>query len=345
MDLKRLKEITDRYAELTVLVAGDFCLDRYFEIDPSKQEISIETNLPAHQVVRVRPQPGGAGCVMGNVTALSPARAMALGFCGQDGEGSELRAALEATGVDLTHFVSSEQRNTFTYGKPIVMHPDAQPEELARLDIKNWTPTPESLEQDLADRLGEGARVADAIIMLEQVDHRNTGVLTKRVKDAAARLGAELEKVFVGDSRCAVDEYANVNLKINRAELMRHFNRPEGEDASVTLVGELSARWAAEIGRCVIITLAADGIIAAEPDGTLHRAGKIPTDGPIDIVGAGDCVLANLTLAMAAGATVGEAIRVANLAASVVIRKLGTTGSASIAEITAALEALGGSYE
>jgi bifunctional ADP-heptose synthase (sugar kinase/adenylyltransferase) len=59
--------------------------------------------------------------------------------------------------------------------------------------------------------------------------------------------------------------------------------------------------------------------------------------GPVDIVGAGDCVLANAAMALAAGASVREAIELANLAASVVIRKIGTTGTATRAELAEAL--------
>src|SRR6478672_4370816 len=60
----RFKKITDGYASLRVAIAGDFCLDRYLEIDPAKKEVSIETGLEVHNVVRVRAQPGGAGTVL-----------------------------------------------------------------------------------------------------------------------------------------------------------------------------------------------------------------------------------------------------------------------------------------
>ena len=58
---ERFHAITEKYPRARIAVVGDFCLDRYLEIDPAKQEISIETNLPVHNVVRVRGQPGGAG--------------------------------------------------------------------------------------------------------------------------------------------------------------------------------------------------------------------------------------------------------------------------------------------
>ena len=51
-------------------MAGDFCLDRYLEIDPTRKEVSIETGLPVHNVANVRPQPGGAGTILNNLVAL-----------------------------------------------------------------------------------------------------------------------------------------------------------------------------------------------------------------------------------------------------------------------------------
>lgn len=57
----RFNEITSRYASLRLAVVGDFCLDRYLEIDPAMQETSIETGLPVHNVVNVRSQPGERG--------------------------------------------------------------------------------------------------------------------------------------------------------------------------------------------------------------------------------------------------------------------------------------------
>ena len=60
MDSVRFEDLVGRYAELRIAVVGDFCLDRYLEIDPAKKEISLETGLPVHNVVNVRAQPGGA---------------------------------------------------------------------------------------------------------------------------------------------------------------------------------------------------------------------------------------------------------------------------------------------
>jgi bifunctional ADP-heptose synthase (sugar kinase/adenylyltransferase) len=274
---------------------------------------------------------------MGNVAAAGTGKCLAVGFCGQDGEGLELQRGLAEMGVDTRHFFSTPLRHTFTYGKPLVMHPDRPAEELSRLDIKNWAPTPPEVSAQVIEHLTDAVAAADAVILMEQVDHRQTGVLTAQVKAAVAKLAARSGKPFVADSRCAVDEYANVSLKINRSELLRHFGRTGGDEAPEALVGELAAKWARQLGHNVIVTLGADGILASAADGTLHRAARVPVPPPIDIVGAGDCVLANVTLALAGGADLGEAIQIANLAGAVVIKKLGTTGTATPDEIAGVL--------
>ena len=67
MNPERFYAITQAYARLRLGVVGDFCLDRYLEIDPAKAEVSIETGLPVYNVTRVRSQPGGAGTILNNL--------------------------------------------------------------------------------------------------------------------------------------------------------------------------------------------------------------------------------------------------------------------------------------
>src|SRR5688500_1046784 len=110
MTPQRLKQIASRYPKLRVGLIGDICLDRYFEIDPGLQEVSIETNLPVHNVVRVRCQPGGAGTILNNLVALGVGKIYPAAIIGQDGEGFELRRALQACrGVNLDHLVETPE--------------------------------------------------------------------------------------------------------------------------------------------------------------------------------------------------------------------------------------------
>src|SRR6266487_6056567 len=105
MTPSRFQEITGRYRDLSLAVLGDFCLDRYLEIDPAKKEVSLETGLPVHNVIHVRARPGGAGTVLNNLAALGIGRIFAVGFSGEDAEGYELQRALsKLPGVSLEHF-------------------------------------------------------------------------------------------------------------------------------------------------------------------------------------------------------------------------------------------------
>src|SRR4051812_17382763 len=150
MDSKSFNVIARNYSKLRIAVLGDFCLDRYLEIDPAKKENSIETNLPVYNIINVRAQPGGAGTVLNNLVALGVGKIFPIGFCGEDGEGYELQQALsKLSGVFLKYFLTTSQRRTFTYTKPLLLRNHQSPRELNRLDLKNWTPTPVALRKKL----------------------------------------------------------------------------------------------------------------------------------------------------------------------------------------------------
>ena len=333
MNSERFGAITGRYNELKVAVFGDFCLDRYLEIDPSKQEVSLETGLPVHCVVNVRPQPGAAGTILNNLVALQIGEIYPVGFAGQDGEGFELMEALKhAPGVQLSHFIQTEQRRTFTYCKPMVMEPGKPPVELNRLDLKNWTPTPEQLRGLLRDKLKSVAQFVDAIIILDQVEVPESGVVTR---DLMATLVEIVENdpdlLVLADSRRGLRDFPAVTFKMNAAELASLTGGKAG--ASLEEVKLVASELARERGRNIFVTLAERGILGAAPGGEVQQLAALPVRGPIDIVGAGDSVTANLTAALAAGASLREALELANAAGSVVIHKLGTTGTATVPEL------------
>lgn len=334
MDLSRFQSITTKYPELRIAVVGDFCLDRYLEIDPARHELSLETGLPVYNVTNVRAQPGGAGTILNNLSALGVGVIYPVGFVGCDGEGYELMRALEATrGVRLTHLVQTPTRRTFTYCKPLVMAAGQPPRELNRLDTKNWTPTPAHLAADLADKVFSlaGGEV-HAIIVLDQVDVPNTGVVCPDVLEALARISRDQPNLpIIADSRRGLAGFPPLMWKMNKTELALL----SGLAGHPTLdhVRHAAAALARKNARPVFVTLSEDGILGAAPDATVAHAPALPLRGQIDIVGAGDAVSANLAAALAAGATLRETIDLANAAASVVIHKLGTTGTATPTEI------------
>lgn len=333
MTSTRFAELTSKYSQLRIAVVGDFCLDRYLEIDPSRQETSIETGLPVHNVVNVRSQPGAAGTILNNLVALGIGEIYPVGFCGDDGEGYELRRSLQArAGVKLDYFVETDLRRTFTYCKPLLTEAGKIPVELSRLDTKNWTPTPALIQGRIIDSIARLATEVDAIILMDQVDLPETGVVTTKVLEAVGCIVNELpELLILADSRRSLRGYPPVCLKMNASELTAL--TASKSDLSLEEIKQTAAAMARQNDRNVFVTLAERGIVGASPYVDPMHVPTLPLRGEIDIVGAGDSVTANLTAALAAGAVVKEAIEIANVAASVVIHQLGTTGTASVPQI------------
>jgi rfaE bifunctional protein kinase chain/domain len=333
MNADRFHQITSGYPRLSIAVLGDFCLDRYLEIDPSRQETSLETGLPVHNVMRVRSQPGGAGTVLNNLVALGVGELLPIGFAGNDGEGFELDRALgEMSGVLIESFLRTPLRRTFTYCKPLVIETGSAPRELNRLDSKNWTPTPPEVEERLIAAVRKCAPRIDALVILDQVDQAETGVVTRRVLDAVAEIARQRPELrILADSRRGLRGFPAVSLKMNRSELGALLG---GEPpAGVEQTRSAAIRLARQHGRDVFVTLAEDGLLGAEPTGAASYWPALPVRGEIDIVGAGDSVTANLATALAAGASMDEALELARAASSVVIHQLGTTGTASVGQI------------
>lgn len=336
MNQDRFRRITGRYASLRVAVVGDFCLDRYLEIDPARAETSIETGLPVHNVIRVRGQPGAAGTILNNLVALGIGQVLAVGFCGEDGEGYELKRALAALpAVNLDHFTTTAERRTFVYCKPLILEPGQPPRELNRLDSKNWSETPAELQRELAARVTALAEHVDALILMDQVDLAETGVVCRPVCDAARRAIERRPQLLVlADSRRGVQHFPPLGLKINADELARLCGRKiESPDAARNEAARLSERR----GQPVFVTLAERGIVGAAPGQSAGHVPAYPVHGPIDIVGAGDATMANLTAALAGGADLTEAMQLAMAGASVVIHQLGTTGTATVAQLAECL--------
>ncbi len=333
MNAERFEAITGKYSGLRVAVIGDFCLDRYLEIDPSRAEISIETGLPVYNVANVRAQPGGAGTVLNNLIALGVGTIFPVGFAGEDGEGYELCRALAAKpGVRLDHFIQTRDRHTFTYCKPLILEKGKSPRELNRFDQKNWTPTPAALSEKLSVAVTAAANAVDAITLMGQVDEPETGVLTSRVLQTLGTISkGKPEQLILADNRHSLRGFPPVVFKMNAAELAALTGtKPSSALSDIAAVAVGLAR---QNNRPVFVTLAERGIVGALPDGQSDHVPSLPLRGEIDVVGAGDSVSANLVAALAAGASLREAMELANLAASIVVHQLGTTGSASVPQL------------
>ena len=170
----RFQEILDQFPKVKIAVIGDFFLDLYIQLDRSLSELSLETEKEAFQAVSFRGQPGAAGVVTNNLTAMG-AQTLAIAYTGRDGNGYTLRQALAETGVNLEYLIETSERFTPTYTKPMMHEVNGSIIELNRIDIINRTPNPPDLNQKLAANIKQAIRNCDGLLVVEQVRHDGYG--------------------------------------------------------------------------------------------------------------------------------------------------------------------------
>src|SRR6185312_5039235 len=314
MDIERiLATIPHR----TIGLIGDLFLDRYLDIDPARDEPSVETGLTAYQVVGVRSYPGALGTVLNNLAALGVGRIVPIAAIGNDGEGYELRQALSAIQcVEMNGILAVPDRRTPTYTKPMY-----GAKELNRLDIKNRTPTPPEIDDAILNLLDDAWPRLDALIVLDQVSEENCGVVTKRVREYLANLGERHSgKFMLADSRERIGWFRSVCVKPNREELQR--------------CGFSPADLSTKTQRTVFLTDGEKGIQVVSASGSV-LVPAYPVSGPVDICGAGDSCSAGIASAMVSGATHEQAAAFGNLVASITIQQIGVTGTATPAQVRA----------
>ena len=331
----RLDELLRRLRGLRVAVAGDFFLDAYYDCDPRLEESSLETGNPCYQVVRRRRHPGAAGAVAANLAALGAGSVHAVGFCGEDGEGWELRRALEGLGLRMAGFLTVPGRRTPTYGKVCSLGrpggPPAAAQELHRLDVRNRLRTPRAVQDRLAGYL-RGAGRWDAVVAVDQVPEAGCGAVTPGMRSCLEELARGSPRtVVLADSRRRIRRFRSLAIKPNHREAAAALGRRPARS-----VREAAAQAEQLAGgrRPVFLTLGERGMVAAAPGEPVHHVAGFPVPGvPVDPVGAGDSCAAALASCLAAGASPVEAALVASLAASITVQQLGATGTASPAQV------------
>ncbi len=334
-----LERITGVFPSLRVAVLGDFFLDKYLEVDPSLAEPSLETGKTAHQAVATRHSPGAAGTVVCNLAALGVRALRAIGFRGDDGEGYELAADLSSLGCDTTALQLDRGRRTPTYLKPRDIGVVGLEGEHSRYDLKNRLPTGRDLEDRMLASLDEALPNLDVLIVMDQVEEAGLGVLTRRVIEALPGMLAPWPRLvaFV-DSRQRIMEFRGLILKMNQFELVGTHDPKTGYVLPEEVIVEALPRAAKRAGAAVFVTAAERGVWGVAQGGDLVHVPAVHVDGPIDPTGAGDSFTAGSTLALASGASLGEAALIGNLVASVTVRQLATTGTARPGELIPALD-------
>jgi rfaE bifunctional protein kinase chain/domain len=299
---------------LSALVVGDICLDRWCEYDPDLAEPSAETGIPRIAVVSYRSTAGAGGTVANNLAAMGLRHVYVLGFAGSDAHGDELMTALSRAGVDSELMIRSNQVHTFTYTK--LMNFRTGVEDKPRVDYVNTRDPPDEMNRELAARLARHAHEFDLVLVSDQAETEEGGVVSGRIRGVLEHLAAHSPgKVFWVDSRRRLELFRGVTVKANRTEVLAACGR-------IGAPGDVMAlRRHTRAPHC-FMTAGEDGVTVIGEDS--RRIPAVPVSRPVDICGAGDGFSAGAALALAVTGDPVTAAEFGNLAAAVTIQQHGT---------------------
>jgi len=312
-------------------VVGDFMLDRY--VWGTATRLSPEAAVPVVDFVSQTDCLGGAGNVSANLAALG-ARVVPFGVTGNDEAGRGLRQTLAALRIGDSGILLDPQRVTTIKTRLIARH-----QQVVRVDREERKPLRSALEQTLIGRIKAQLPKLDALVVSDYDKGVITDALADRVLDECRRRGLP---VMVKPKTSRLFAYRGASAIVcNRKEAGFFVTRDLGEEKALEEAGrQLLAHFGCA---AIVITLGEKGMSLFEEVRARHlhvpatsfevsyeRVGLPGIDGDatgrqvFDVTGAGDTVLAVLALAVAARASLEEAVTVANLAAGVVVGKLGT---------------------
>ena len=326
MDAAKIARSLEKAGEVKIAVFGDYCLDQYLYMDPARDEASVETGLMAWQIHAKKRFPGAGGTVVNNLRALG-VQTVCIGLMGDDGEGYELKKALENIGADTRLMVKSDLLCTSTYTKPMRLQPDGGWLEQNRLDFRNFEEPPKRLQEQLLANLESCLETVDAVILLDQFFQRNLGVITDYVREKIGELALRYpDVIFYADSRAFIREFMNVIVKCNNFELMAGQGNAENTDALKARAKEMAGE------KPVFVTRGSDGMLVLS-EGQAIPVPAFRVEGPIDICGAGDASSAGIVLGLSLGLEPEEAALLGCAVSSITIQQIGVTGTATIEQV------------
>jgi len=307
-------ELVDLVAAMrdhSILVLGDVMLDEY--IWGEVRRISPEAPVPVVEVRRRTYTPGGAANVAANVAMLG-GRVYLGSVIGRDQPGECLRQTLIERGVEVSGLIASADRPTTTKTR-IVAHN----QQIARVDSEARQAVSGEIENALANWLATQMPGVDACIISDY----GKGLVSARLTQVLIQTARQVGKPVVVDPKGTdYAKYRGATLVTpNVFEAERAANCEVNGDGDL---GEVAGRLRNILDdSTLLITRGAEGM-------SLFMNGDTPIHIPaiarqvFDVTGAGDTVIGTLALALAAGAPMEMAVRLANVAAGIVVGKVGT---------------------
>ena len=306
----RAHELIDRFASRRNTVVGDVMLDRF--LIGGVTRISPEAPVPVVVFDREEFRMGGAANVANNLRGLGSGVDL-IGVIGNDESAVQLKSELAAKGIHATGLITDQQRRTTTKMRVVT----SRNQQVSRIDFESVHEVGTAIEDAIASQLEMRAKASQVIL----VSDYQKGVVTRR--SMAHIIGFSQSSgvpVIVDPKVPHIDYYAGASLvtpnhiEAESATNSRISTNEDARRASISLRQRLGVD-------SVLITRGEHGmwLDQAGVDGYLPASAREVAD----VTGAGDTVIATLALAIAAGATMPEAARLANEAAGIVVAKFG----------------------
>ncbi|MEZ6044885.1 MAG: PfkB family carbohydrate kinase [Planctomycetaceae bacterium] len=174
-------------------------------------------------MVEIRNSPGAAGTIVNNLAALGAGELYAIGVVGDDGQGYDLKQELKRRGCNTEGLVQSANLMTPTYLKPINKQVPGLAGEHERYDTKNRKAMSQRLVEEALEVLDRLLPELDAVIVLDQVEEADCGVVTAQTREELAKRAADHPNViFYADSRRYITQFKNMIIKPNEFEAVGH---------------------------------------------------------------------------------------------------------------------------
>jgi rfaE bifunctional protein kinase chain/domain len=309
--IDKIRSIQSANKKPSILVIGDLMIDHYITGNASR--LSPEAPVPIVNVKNESVTLGGAGNVVQNLVALG-ARVTVAGIIGDDVAGTQIIDILTSEGVETHTIIRDDTRPTTVKTRVL-----AGSHQLVRIDREITDPVSDTIADELISKLGGYMEKADMIILSDYNKGLFSPSLTQRLIIAANQQG---KKVVIDPKGLNYAKYKGAYIiKPNRKEL--------AEAAKTEKINSLeSLQHAAKVifeqtgTEYLVVTLSEEGMVILSE--LTHKLLPVKATQVFDVTGAGDTVLATIAYFIAAGLTIEEACEVANHAAAIVIRQVGS---------------------
>jgi rfaE bifunctional protein kinase chain/domain len=319
VDRARLLEVIDGFGRVRVAVFGDLIADEFIYGEVSRVSREAPVLILSYDSTAI--VPGGAGNAASNVAALGGS-AVAVGVTGQDDTGRRLLGIMRPR-VDVRGIVRPRGFRTPTKTRILAGGIHSAKQQVVRIDRTGGGGLTDADRRAVAARLASAAPRCNALLVSDYGSGMVTPALVAKARAALRRRRGKDPTVLV-DSRYALTRFrAMTTCTPNESEVEQLLGIRIGENLRVLEKAgrELLKRTQSS---AVLITRGSRGMALFEADRPTVHLPIFGSDQIADVTGAGDTVIATMTLSLAAGATFLEAACLANYAGGIVVMKRGT---------------------